>query len=186
MANIVARGYPYYVGSWEEGPPGRTFTVHNFRLWCRTDAGKTYYRYVDIASELTRPPQPPGGGWPADVLDTLYRSQVAFERNPDSYSPPVTSPEKVRELEQDSEPPAPSIVEGFKERENKDWQEVADWAADFNLPSHPSDPNREHIGGPTKCWCDRTHPPHKRWQPDCHTAPTCWCRQKHCGIGQPR
>src|SRR5438309_1806860 len=137
MAIIVARGYPTYVDSWVEGPPEKTFTVWSFSLWCKTDAGKTYSRYVDIASELKDPPQPPEGGWPADVLDTLYRSQLALERNPDSYGPPIVSPDKLGELEQNSKSPAPSIVEGFRERENKDWQDVVDWASDFNLTSDP-------------------------------------------------
>jgi hypothetical protein len=186
MANVIARGYPYPAGAWEEGPPGQTFKVWSFRLWCRTDDGKTYSRYVDIRSELVDPPQPPGGGWPSDVMDTLYRSQREFERNPDTYGPPIVSPEKLQELEQESTSPAPSIVEGFKKRENKDWQDVANWASDFNLPSDPNNPNREHRSGPATCWCGRTHPPHVRWQADCRTAQTCWCREKHCGIGMYR
>ena len=187
MASIVARGYPTHVDTWEEGPPGSTFTVSSFRLWCRIDAGNTYRTYVDIAwSDLDKRTHIPRGGWPPGILDTLYRSQVRLERDPDVYGLPVTSPDSLRELEKDSESPAPSIVEGFKEREKKNWQDVADWAADSNLPSDPSDPNREHIGGPTKCWCGRTHPPHKPWQPDCGTAPTCWCRERHCGAGQAR
>jgi hypothetical protein len=184
MATIVARGYPTYVASWEEGPPDNRFTVWCFRMWCRTDAGTTYARYVDVAARGVEAVAAPEGGWSSDVLDTLYRSQLAFEKNPDVYGPPIVSAERVRELEEGSDP-SPTILAGFKERENKDWQSVADWASDFNLPSHPNNPEIEHIGGPTKCWCKRTHPPHKDWQADCSTAPCCWCRQKHCGIKDP-
>jgi len=186
MANIAARGYPAYVDGWTEGDPGREFTVWSFRLWCRTEEGKTYRRYVDIASKLVDPTQPPKGGWPADVVEVLYRSQLALEKNPDAYSGPIVSAETLAELEQDAETPWPSIVEGFKQRENKEWQDVADWASDFDLPSDPDNPEREHSGGPAKCWCGRTHPPHKEWQADCRSATVCWCRVRHCGIGHSR
>lgn len=28
--------------------------------------------------------------------------------------------------------------------------------------------------------------PHEKWVEDCSKAPTCWCGEKHCGIGQTR
>lgn len=186
MAAIVARGHPHHVETWTEGPPGREFTVSMFRLWCRTDEGKTYSRYVDIAYTggnfwATVPAE---GGWPASFIDTLYRSQLALERSPDTYGPAIMDPDRLRGLEEDAAHPQPSIARGFEERETKDWQDVVDWAADFNLPSDPSNPDRKHIGGPGECWCRRrTHLPHKPWQEDCHTAPICWCRERHCGIG---
>ena len=148
MATIVARGYPTYVASWEEGPPDNRFTVWCFRVWCRTDAGTTYARYVDVAAKGVEAVAAPGGGWSSDVLDTLYRSQVAFEKNPDIYGPPIVSAERVRELEEGSDP-SPTILAGFKERENKDWQSVADWASDFNLPSQPTAPTTPASAAPT-------------------------------------
>jgi hypothetical protein len=159
------------------------FSVFRFRLWCRTDDGKTYRRYVDIASKGISPvvANPPGFGWSSDVLDQLYRSQRAFERNPDIYGPPIVNPDKIRELEQPGG--SPSIIAGFKARENLDWQSIVDWGEGLTLPTDPNNPNRQHIGGPGICWCERTHPPHKSWQEDCDSAPLCWCLEKHCGIG---
>ena len=184
MAKIIARGYPTHVGTWKEGPLEDEVVVSQFQLWCRTDDEKTYVRYVDITWSGSWETLPPSqSGWPAEVLDTLYRSQLDFERQPDVYGPPVTSPEELGQIEMGNASPQPSIVQGFKEREDKEWQDVADWASDFNLPSDPNDPDREHIGGPAKCWCGRTHPPHKKWEPDCDKAPLCWCRKKHCGMG---
>ena len=188
MPNIVARGYPTFVASWEEGKPDNRFTVWCFATWCRTDAGETYARYIDVALKGPRSVEAVAareGGWSSDVLDILYRSQLEFERNPDHYGPPIVSADRIRELE-DASSASPTILAGFEERENKDWQSVVDWASDLNLPSHPNIPDLQHVGGPATCWCERTHPPHKDWQADCSTSPYCWCRHKHCGIGIPR
>lgn len=184
MGTIIARGYPVSVDQWVEGPPGQTFDVALFRLWCQTDDGKVYQRYVDVAYARIGE-GPTSFGWSSDVLDTLYRCQADLERAPDVYGT-VTSPDKLPDLQSASQNTNPSIIQGFQDRQNKEWQDVAKWASDFNLPSDPNNPDREHIGGPEKCWCGRTHPPHKPWEADCDKAPVCWCHKQHCGIGFPR
>src|SRR5689334_4825516 len=115
----MSNPYPYPVGTWNEGPPDRPITVSSFRLWCTTADGKTYRRYVDVLWKNDfGATQPPEGGWPPDVVDTLYRAQLQFERSPDTYGPPVTSSDGLDQLKQDSTDPSPTIAKGFREREN--------------------------------------------------------------------
>lgn len=182
MATMVT--YPTHVDTWTEGPPGKTYTVSQFRLWTKTDSGKTYRRYVDVTwgSDFGAT-QPPDGGWPPSVVDVLYRAQKELANNPDIFGPPISSSDSMDDQQNDSQNPAPSIVNGFNDRDNNAAaQDIVDGVNQLNLPSDPNNPCREHDGGKL-CWCGRTHPPHRAYQFDCATAPFCWCRKKHCGAG---
>jgi hypothetical protein len=163
-------------------------------MWCTTDDGKSYVYYAEITPKATRF-QADGSPVPGTEVDqTAYeqdlqqqvdRAQANFEKDPSAYGRSVAgSPEEA--IDQVKKEWA-GMAEAARDAANKqEWDQVADWFAGFNLPSDPNNPNREHDGGPSRCWCGRKHPPHRPWQEDCRRAPMCWCHKKHCGIGQTR
>ena len=181
-------------GATDEPKGAQDIITYNYALWCTTDDGKGYVYYVDLTPKQTRF-QPDGTPVPGtettdeqskqDVQQQLDRARTNFESDPSAYGRSVAgSPEAViDQLKQDWA----GMADAARDAANKEeWGQVADWLAGFNLPSDPNNPDREHAGGPGKCWCGRTHPPHKPWQMECRTAPVCWCRKKHCGVGVTR
>lgn len=141
---IVARGKPKMVDMTVE--VGGTVTL-SFGMWCTTDTGQSYVRYIDITpTDKNANISGPNRVWPKDVQDVLDRAQANFEKDPSAYGRPVSSPEE--EIDRVSKESS-GMEQAGHEGSPKDWQQVSDWAAD------PSGERKEraHDYSGALCWC---------------------------------